>query len=272
MIDGQKPVEVFVLRYVPNAVKGEFVNLGIIMVEPGTNANGFAEVRFTHNWRKISCLDAQADIEYLQAMERDLRQQLSSVGNQDAVMKRLRESLSGVVELSPMVVCLTDDPAKELRMLTSLYLETPGTPVAKRAPSGRQLILQTMQNAFDAARVSEMLMKNIPVSTYTKPGDPFTFDFGYRVRGELKLFQAVSLKNDVATAVTLAARFPGIGKAMRAEGAFSPILTAVIDDDADRSKETTAFALGMMQESEIQIETASNMPKLAEIVRQDLHV
>jgi len=270
MIAGQKPVEVFVLRYMPNAVRGEFINIGLIMIEPGANGNGFAEVRFTQDWRRVFCLDAQVDIEYLQAMERDLQRQLSGAGDRDVLMKRVQESFSGVVELSPMIVCLTDDPPKELRTLMSLYLETPGKSVVKQTLTGRRLILQTMRNAFDAASVNELLMKEIPVSAYTKPGDPFKFDFGYRIRGDLKLFQAVSLKNDIISAVTLAARFPGIGNAMRTQVSFSPILTAVVDDDLDRSNEATAFALGMMQDAEIKVEPMRNMPRLAEVARQEL--
>jgi hypothetical protein len=38
------------------------------MVEPGAD---FADVRFTRDWRRVRCLDPQADIEMLQALEND---------------------------------------------------------------------------------------------------------------------------------------------------------------------------------------------------------
>jgi len=36
----------FVLRYAPDAIKNEFVNIGLVLLPPG----GAAEVRFTHDW------------------------------------------------------------------------------------------------------------------------------------------------------------------------------------------------------------------------------
>src|SRR5262245_49625839 len=44
--------EFFLLRYVPDAVKDEFVNVGLVLL-PGS---GPAEVRFTHDWSRVRCL------------------------------------------------------------------------------------------------------------------------------------------------------------------------------------------------------------------------
>ena len=73
----RRQLEFFLLRYVPDAVKDEFVNIGVVMVEPGANGGGFAEVRFTRDWRRVRCLDPQADVEMLAALERDIRGQLA---------------------------------------------------------------------------------------------------------------------------------------------------------------------------------------------------
>src|ERR1039458_2332077 len=48
--------EFFLLRYVPDAVKDEFVNLGVVLYEPGKAGSaqaGFADVRFTRDWRRV---------------------------------------------------------------------------------------------------------------------------------------------------------------------------------------------------------------------------
>ena len=71
-----KKLEFFLLRYVPDAVKDEFVNVGLVMLEPGADGAGFADVRFTRDWRRVRCLDPQADVEMLEALERDIRGQL----------------------------------------------------------------------------------------------------------------------------------------------------------------------------------------------------
>jgi len=74
----RRQLEFFLLRYMPDAVKNEFVNIGLVMVEPGANGAGFADVRFTRDWRRVRCLDPQADVDMLAALEREIRGQLAT--------------------------------------------------------------------------------------------------------------------------------------------------------------------------------------------------
>jgi hypothetical protein len=262
----KRQLEFFVLRYVPDAVKDEFVNIGLVMVEAGA-AGGFAEVRFTRDWRRVRCLDSQADIEVLAALEREIRGELATTQDREVLLRRLKESFSNVIQLSPVKGCLADDPVQEIEGMASMYLET--TKVGgKREASGRQRILGKMRDAFEQAGVGKMVLP-VPVAPYTKPGDPFQFDFGYRVGGEIKLFQAVSLKATVDAAITLAARYPRIAPVM-SKVAGLPVLTAVIDDDLDRGQESVQFALSMMEDEKIRIAVAAQMPMIAEVVRREL--
>lgn len=261
-----RQLEFFVLRYMPDAVKGEFVNIGLVMVEPGVNGGGFADVRFTRDWRRVRCLDPQADVEMLEAMEREIREQLA--GDRTTLLRRLEDSLSNVIQLSGTKGCLAVDPVREIEAMATMYLESAGGR-ALHALTGRQKILATMREAWEQAGVT-MFMQPVPAAPYTRPGDPFTFDFGYRVGAEMKLFHAVSLKAGVETAVTLAARYPRIVPVMAKVAGASPMLTAVIDDDVDRGLEAVQFALGMMEEERIRIAAAGEMRGIAEVARREL--
>jgi hypothetical protein len=55
------------LRYVPDAVRNEYVHIGVILREQGSGAP--AAVRFTRDWRRVRCLDPEADTELLEGME-----------------------------------------------------------------------------------------------------------------------------------------------------------------------------------------------------------
>src|ERR1700690_2061246 len=66
--------EFFLLRYVPNVVKEEFVNIGVVLLEEGES--GFTGVRFTRDWRRARCFDPDADIELLESYEADLQLRL----------------------------------------------------------------------------------------------------------------------------------------------------------------------------------------------------
>jgi len=263
-----KQLEFFLLRYVPDAVKDEFVNIGVVMLEPAANGAGFADVRFTRDWRRVRCLDPQADVEMLEALERDIRGQLRESQNGEALLRRLEDSFSNVIQLSATKACLAEDPGKEMETLAKLYFEAPKR-AAGREASGRQRILRTMRDAFERAGILSF-MKQFPIAPYTKVGDPLKLDFGYRIGDEIKLFHAVSLKASVEPAITLASRYPKIAKGISEKAKARALLTAVVDDDLDRRHDDVQFALAAMTEEQIQVAVAAEMPLIAEKARREL--
>jgi hypothetical protein len=264
----KRQLEFFLVRYVPDAVKDEFVNVGVVMVEADASDGGFADVRFARDWRRVRCLDPQADVETLEALEREIRGQLATTHDREVLLRRLGESFSNVIQLSPAKGCLAVDPAAEIEVMASLYLEAAKVG-GKHEVSARQRILGKMREAFEQAGVAKFVLP-VPVAPYTKPGDPFQFDFGYRVEGTIKLFHAVSMKANVDAAVTLAARYPRIASKMLEVTRAVPVLTAVIDDDLDRGNESVQFALSMMEDEKIRIAVAAEMPMIAEVARREL--
>lgn len=266
----KRKLEFFLLRYVPDAVKEEFVNIGVVMIET-QEGGAFADVRFTKDWRRVQCLDPDADLEVLKAMESDIRRRVVEVRSCEAVMRVLNDSFSNAIQLSVAQGCLTDDPEKEIEEMARIYLES--SRVGARTLTGREKIVEEMREAWEAAGVSAFL-KPFPVARYTDPGDSFKFDFGYVTGGKVKLFHAVSLRARVDTAVNLAARYPKIAQAMMSAERLplTPVLTAVIDNDLDKKKDEIRFALAMMEESAIAISEAREMPRTAEAVRRELGV
>jgi hypothetical protein len=264
----KRHLEFFLLRYVPDAVKSEFVNVGLIAWEAEGQLSGFAEVRFTQDWRRARCMDPQIDVEMLNALEEEIRIRVSDVAARRELFERIKDSWSGVIQRSPAQYCVTENPAKEVQALASLYLESAKIS-GPRLISGRQEILQTMRTAFYDAGLRGMVQEKLPVAPYTKPGDPMKFDFGYRFKEGIKLFQAVSLKAGAGDGVLLASRYPKIAPVM-AKMVAEPSLTAVIDDDLDRGLDTVQFALGMIEEEKIRIAVAAEMPMIAEVARREL--
>jgi hypothetical protein len=158
-----------------------------------------------------------------------------------------------------------------MEMLAGLYFDGPKRET-RVGFSERQRILNSMRGAFEQAGVLASLMKNVQAAHYTKIGDPLKFDFGYRIGDEIKLFHAVPLKAGVEQAIMLASRYPkialGIAQTIQAHSS----LTAVVDDDLDRTRDEVEFALGSMEEEGIQVAVAAGMPAIAERARLDLRV
>lgn len=269
----------FLLRYVPDVVKGEFVNLGVVLLEEGEN--GFTDLRFLRDWRRLRGLDPEADIELLESYEAELRRLLQSrvpeiinyrgpMSRRDWLLAQIRDSFSGALEITPMTAVLAESPQAELGKLAQMYLESERH--AQRTQSGRRVIYAAMRDAFELAGVwqSPALRKDIAVAQYTRQGDPLKIDCGYRPNGVLHLFHAVSLATDVNSAKVLAFSYSEMRDGLHAvENAMSD-LTAITEDELDPHDEAVAFALATLHNSNIAIAKVSDMPQIAERVRLEL--
>src|SRR5580700_3671671 len=89
----RRECEFQLLRYVPDTVRNEYVHIGVILREQGGSDPAQVEVRFTRDWRRVRCLDPDADTALLESMESELRKRLGQEPN-GKLMKLLDESLS----------------------------------------------------------------------------------------------------------------------------------------------------------------------------------
>ena len=265
----KRQLEFFLLRYVPDAVKGEFVNFGVMALDNGPNGAELIDVRFMKDWGRLLCLDPQADLDVLSALEKEIRQEIGRTRDQLTLLKKMEDSFSNLVQISPVMPAVTERAAvSEIEDVARMFLETPKLR-RMREPAGRQKILEKMRDEFDKAGVLALL-NALPAEPYTKPGDPLEFDFGYRFGGEIKLFHAVSMRASVDSAVMLAARYPKIVPTMAQITGAAPMLTAVVEDELDRTRSEIGFALEMMEESKIRIARTAEMEGIAEVARVEL--
>src|SRR5271166_1961942 len=274
-----KQCEFFLLRYVPDVVKGEFVNVGVVLLENGDG--GFTDVRFTRDWRRVRCLDPGVDIELLESYEAELRRLLQSrlpevinyrgpMSRRDWLLAQMQQSFSGALELAPMNAVLTESPPAELGKLAQAYLES--TARGRRAQAGRRVIFNTMRDAFEQAGVWELMLKNIEVARYTRRGDPLKIDCGYRTNGTIHLFHALSLATDVDSAKVLAFSYSDLREGLNAAEHAMSDMTAITEDGLDLQDAGVAFALATLQNNEIAIARVSEMPQIAERARVELRL
>ena len=71
------PCEFFLIRYVPDVVKGEFTNIGVVLRE-ATVSGGRPVVRFTRDWSRVRCMDAEADTGLLESLEGEIVSRLQA--------------------------------------------------------------------------------------------------------------------------------------------------------------------------------------------------
>ncbi|MGB7265736.1 MAG: DUF3037 domain-containing protein [Terracidiphilus sp.] len=271
----RRTCEFQLLRYVPDAVRNEGVHIGVILREQG---GAHAEVRFTRDWRRVRCLDPDADTALLEGMESELRLRLQQEP-EGKLMRLLEESLSLNLQMTEPKAYLAESLPAGMEELMRLYVEPQPRERVPRL-SGRAAIHARMRSEFEHAGVWDLLRKRIAASEYTRPGDPLRIDMGYRPNGQVRMFHAVSLDPGLEAAKVLAFSAAALrGGVERVEKAQLE-LTAVIEpaarlgatDEEPERLEMYRFGVETMEEHQIRVLTTSDMGRVAETARRELRV
>jgi hypothetical protein len=267
--DKEKQCEFWLIRYVPDPVKEEFANIGVVLLQP---ESGKADVRFTRDWRRVRCLDPDVDMEVLQATETELQQRLRERESSRArILNLLSDSFSNAVQVSEPKGLLTETPELELERLVSMYLDWPHR-IPRRTLAGRGALVARMRNAFTEAGVWRVFSKRIPVSKYTHPGETLKLDCGYRPNGVLKFFHGLPLMKGAESAKALAFTYPQIREGAARLDRAETQLTAIVESRLRRDDEEIAFAFDTLQRASILTATTDDLPDLAEKARQELRL
>jgi hypothetical protein len=268
--------EFFLIRYVPDVVKGEFANIGVLLREAGRDDR--AVVRFTRDWSRVKCMDADADIGLLEALEGEIgaRLRMEAPGTKP-VMEVLEDTLANSLQMTEVKACLAESLPAEIEQLMKMYVE-PLKVKTERKRTGRAAIAGTMRTEFERAGVWGLMRKRIAASLYTRAGDPMKIDCGYRPNGVIRMFQAVSLEGDVEAAKGLAYSAPELIEGVRRVEAARLELTAIVEplrsvsDTEDEAMERYRFGVEAMERQEIRVVTLSDLARVAETARVELRV
>ena len=278
-MSGEKPrraCEFHLLRYVPDAVRNEYVHIGVILREQGSREA--AEVRFTRDWRRVRCLDPEADTALLEGMESELRRRFAAEPDGN-LMRLLSEALSLNVQMTDPKAYLAESIPAGMEELMRLYVDPSPRERVPRL-SGRAAIQARMRTEFERAGVWDLLRKRIAASLYTRPGDPLRIDAGYRPNGIVRMFHAVSLEPGVEMAKVLAFSAAGLRAGVERVEKAELELTAVIEPAArlgatDEEPERLAlyrFGVETMEENQIRVLTTSDLERVAETARRELRI
>ena len=281
------PCEFFLFRYVPDVVKGEFVNIGVLLREAAGAGTRTPGVRFTRDWSRVRCLHADADVALLEGLEQEIAERVRvgvSAREPKTVLEVLEDSLSNSVQMTEPRATLAENVATEIELLMRMYVEPMRVP--RMRDQGRRARMQTaMRTEFERAGVWGLMRKRIAAATYTRAGDPLKIDCGYRAEtqrenagGMVKMFHAVSLAGDVESAKGLAFSVPQLREGVaRVEGARLE-LTAVVEprrtlaaadgDELDRYR----FGVETMERQEIRVVTLSDLARVAVTAQRELGV
>ncbi len=250
------------MRYVPDIVKGEFVNLGVVLLH---GDGQFLDSRMAgeSEMRRLRCLHPAADVEMLQKLQDGLGQDLPW----DRLEKLRTEFSTSLMLTAPKAIEANDaDWQQELEGLFHRHVAAPPRP-ARAMEKPRLELRQRMEMQFKMAGLLSRL-KPFPAAPFTVPGDTFKIDYAYAPawmpagNGMRKYIHAITLDRAPHQAKALAFTFEHIRRAHAGDQ-----MTAV---HTSAAANTPIAAL--LESSGIRVLPFDEMDAMVREIRRDLAV
>jgi hypothetical protein len=258
-----------VLRYTPNLVRDEWVNIGIVLQDRAGNRVQARLIEETAELARVRRLHPNADEHLLRALPGDFSAQLGTGGTASAYLEKLEETLSNVLQLSPRKAVLAEDFDAEMDRLYHDHVSPPHRARTGAVENTLGWIRMRISDAFRRHRIhnnKEKVTKGFRVEEFTEKGDPFKLDYQYRINGTRGYVHALSLGRDPAQAKVLAYTAERI-RAKQAASEFA----AITEVEPGRDNPRHQFVERLLAEQQIQIVPLNRIEAFAEQLRTRLN-
>src|SRR5271157_5745349 len=105
----RRQLELYLLRFLPHALRDDFVTVGLLLLESDA---GFAEVRFTRDWRMLQCVAPDVELEWFAMVEGEIQSKLGSLRRREDLLRLVNERFGTMMDVAPAKGVLTEDPAR----------------------------------------------------------------------------------------------------------------------------------------------------------------
>jgi hypothetical protein len=266
---GSRALAYRVLRYTPNLVRDEFVNIGVLVFDPASGERRLRLIEEEGEYARVRRLHPRADEALLRALRNDLEDRFANAselfrGNGQAheegngradwlkLLGKWDNTLSNALQLAPQKGTFANDLDAEIERLYTDYVALQrGTASRVGAPGTRAEMRSYCQQVFQQARVWNRIQSRVRVSEFTFAGDPMSIDYGYQrndrngVRG---FVQTLSVTRASAEVKSLAHTVEHIrGKLKDSE------FTAVTDVHLIAENERHRFVQETLQEAAVDV-------------------
>jgi hypothetical protein len=252
-----------VLRYTPNLVRDEWVNIGVLLDEPGGARRGMRLIEEASELARVRRLHPSADEDLLRALPADFDARLQAPAAEAAAyLEKLDQTLSNALQFSPAKAVLAEDFDAELDRLYRDHVAPPPRMRGGILESTRGWIKARLNDVFRRHRILGKMDRGIRVEEFTQPGDPLRLDYGYRYNGTRGYLQAVALGRDPSQAKVLAYT----AECIRARVPKSDF-TAITEVEPARENPRHQFVVKLFEEQHISVVPLNRIEKWADDIR-----
>ena len=228
-----------ILRYTPNLVRDEWVNIGVLLFDPQTGERRLRLIEEQEEYNRVRRLHPQADEFLLRALRDDLEDRFQSAGGNGDWMQLLAkwdDTLSNALQLAPQKGVFASDLDAELERLYADHVAPQRAPSRVGAPGSRATVRSYCSQVFKQARLWDRLEKAVRAEEYTFPGDPMRLDYSYRRNGTRGFVQTLSVTRAPADAKLLAYTAERITAKARLKTEFAAVTDVPLNDGNERHR------------------------------------
>jgi hypothetical protein len=234
-----------ILRYTPNLVRDEWVNIGVLLFDPQTGERRLRVIEEEEEYRRVRRVHPEADELVLRALRDDLEDRFQSAatsgttentGDWQRLLAKWDETLSNALQLAPQKGVFAADLDAELERLYADHVAPQRTASRVGAPGSRANLRSYCSQVFRQARLWDRLQKSVRAEKFTFPGDPMRLDYSYRRNGTRGFVQTLSVTRAPADAKLLAYTAERIAAKASLKTEFAAVTDVELKMENDRHR------------------------------------
>ncbi len=242
---GERACAYRILRYTPNLVRDEWVNIGVLLFDPSTGERRLRLIEEQDEYNRVRRLHPQADEALLRALRDDLEDRFQSQSangsngghaNWQQLLGKWDDTLSNALQLAPQKGVFAADLDAELERLYADHVALQHAPGRVGAPGSRAQMRSYCSQVFRQARLWDRIEKSVRASEFTFPGDPMRLDYSYRRNGTRGFVQSLSVTRAPAEAKLLAYTAERIIAKASLKTEFAAVTDVVLRAENDRHR------------------------------------
>jgi hypothetical protein len=200
-----------VLRFTPNLVRDEWINIGILLFNPATGERRLRLIEDETEFRRLRRMLPQVSERLVRALQNDLEDRLESAAFTpltsdpytahpdhparvlEKILEKWDSTLSNALQLATQKGVFATDIDAEMDRLFADHVAVPYVPGLVGSSNGRARIRSYCSQVFRQARLWDRIEKSVRVDQWTIPDDPFRIDYSYLRNGTRGFVHALSV-------------------------------------------------------------------------------